>query len=66
LSFLSQNHEVHPEIFSKLKAICKNLTENNLRMRAYFKMGMSMKQVAVILNVSTEIVKNVRYRLNKS
>ena len=63
--FIHHFNEVHPEFFSKLKSICKDLTENNLRMCAYFKMGMSMKQVAVILNVSTETVKNARYRLKK-
>jgi len=63
--FIHHFNEVHPQFFSKLKSICKDLTENNLRMCAYFKMGMSMKQVAVILNVSTETVKNARYRLKK-
>lgn len=63
--FIHHFNEVHPEFFSKLKSICSDLTENNLRMCAYFKMGMSMKQVAVILNVSTETVKNARYRLKK-
>ena len=63
--FIHHFNEVHPEFFSKLKSICRDLTENNLRMCAYFKMGISMKQVAVILNVSTETVKNARYRLKK-
>jgi len=63
--FIHHFNEVHPQFFSKLKAICSDLTENNLRMCAYFKMGMSMKQVAVIMNVSTETVKNARYRLKK-
>ena len=63
--FIHHFNEVHPQFFTKLKSICNDLTENNLRMCAYFKMGMSMKQVAVILNVSTETVKNARYRLKK-
>lgn len=63
--FIHHFNEVHPDFFNKLKAICKDLTENNMRMCAYFKMGMTTKQVATILNVSGETVKNGRYRLKK-
>lgn len=63
--FIYHFNEVHPEFFSRLKSLCNELTENNLGMCAYFKMGMSIKQVASILNVSTETVKNARYRLKK-
>lgn len=63
--FIHHFNEVHPDFFSKLKATCNGLTENNLRMCAYFKMGMSTKQVAAILNISIETVKNGRYRLKK-
>jgi hypothetical protein len=63
--FMHHFNEVHPDFFNKLKSVCKDLTENNLRMCAYFKMGMSTKQVATILNISGETVKNGRYRLKK-
>lgn len=63
--FIYHFNEVHPDFFNKLKAVCSDLTENNLRICAYFKMGMSNKQVASILNVSVETVKNGRYRLKK-
>jgi len=63
--FIHHFNEVHPDFFNKLKVICKDLTENNMRMCAYFKMGMTTKQVATILNVSGETVKNGRYRLKK-
>jgi DNA-binding HTH domain-containing proteins len=58
-------NKVHPSFFDKLKEMCNNLTENNLRMCAYFRIGMSAKQVAQILNVSTETIKNGRYRLKR-
>ncbi|MNS54016.1 Bacterial regulatory protein, luxR family [compost metagenome] len=58
-------NEVNPDFFNKLKEACSDLTENNLRMCAYFKMGMTAKQVASILNISVETVKNGRYRLKK-
>ena len=63
--FIYHFNEVHPDFFNKLKAVCADLTENNLRICAYFKMGMSNKQVAAILNISVETVKNGRYRLKK-
>ena len=63
--FIYHFNEVNPYFFSKLKGICNDLTENNLRMCAYFKMGMSTKQVASILNIAVETVKNGRYRLKK-
>ncbi|ALM47890.1 hypothetical protein AMR72_02665 [Flavobacterium psychrophilum] len=63
--FMYHFNEVHPDFFNKLKDLCPDLTENNLRICAYFKMGMSNKQVAAILNISVETVKNGRYRLKK-
>ena len=63
--FIYHFNQVHPDFFSKMKDICASLTENNLRMCAYFKIGIPTKQVAAILNVSTETIKNARYRLKK-
>lgn len=63
--FMYHFNEVNPDFFNKLKSVCNDLTENNLRMCAYFKMGMTAKQVASILNISVETVKNARYRLKK-
>ena len=63
--FIYHFNEINPDFFSKLKAVCNDLTENNLRMCAYFKMGMTAKQVASILNIAVETVKNGRYRLKK-
>lgn len=63
--FMVHFNEVHPDFFNKLKSICPELTENNMRMCAYFKMGISPKQVSSIMNISVETVKNSRYRLKK-
>ncbi len=64
-NFMHHFNNVHPSFFDKLKSLCDDLTENNLRMCAYFRIGMSAKQVAQILNVSAETIKNGRYRLKK-
>lgn len=64
-NFMYHFAKVHPCFFDKLKSLCNDLTENNLRMCAYFRIGMSAKQVAQILNISAETIKNSRYRLKK-
>ena len=38
---------------------------NELRLCAYFRIGMSIKQIAQILNVSPESIRIHRYRLKK-
>lgn len=62
----SRFNQVHPDFFEKLKSISPNLTEVNLRMCAYFKMGISNKQIAQILNVSPNSIIVHRYRLKRS
>jgi DNA-binding NarL/FixJ family response regulator len=43
--------KVHPQFFEKLKVICNDLTEENLKMCAYLKIGMSNKQIAQLLHI---------------
>lgn len=57
--------KVHPSFFEKLKSCCPELTEENLRMCAYFKIGMANKQIAQILNVAPNSIIVHRYRLKK-
>ncbi len=57
--------KVHPRFFEKLKAACSGLTETNLRLCAYFRIGISNKQIAQILNISPESIIIHRYRLKK-
>jgi FixJ family two-component response regulator len=57
--------KVHPHFFKKLKKLCKNLTEENLKMIAYIKMGMTTKQIAQLLNISPKAIEINRYRLKK-
>ena len=56
---------VHPHFFEKLKDYCSDLTEENLKMCAYFKIGMSTKQIAELLNVAQRSVFVSRHRLKK-
>ncbi len=57
--------KVHPRFFDKLIEHCPSLTENNLRLCAYFKIGMSTKQIAQILHISPSSVSINRHRLKK-
>ncbi|MDR0364231.1 MAG: hypothetical protein LBH92_04355 [Bacteroidales bacterium] len=56
---------VHPNFFSKLKTIAPNLTEENLKMCAYFRIGLSIKDVSNLLGVMTQSVFNQRNRIKK-
>jgi DNA-binding NarL/FixJ family response regulator len=57
--------KVHPYFFEKLKQWCSDLTEENLKMCAYFKIGMTTKQIAQLLHVIPRSVLISRYRLKK-
>lgn len=57
--------QVHPLFFSKLKQISRELTENELRLCVYIKIGMRAKEIAQLLYVSPDSVKMSRYRLKK-
>ena len=57
--------KVHPDFFEKLKKICNDLTEENLKMCAYIKMRMTNKQIARLLQVVPKTVITARYRLKK-
>ena len=57
--------QINKEFFSQLKAINPNLTSNDLRLLALIKLNMNIKEVASVLNLSPDSVKNARYRLRK-
>lgn len=56
---------VHPHFFVRLKELCPDLTENDLRLCAYISIGMRAKQIAEMLNVSPDSINSNRYRLRK-
>jgi len=63
--FKAHFEKVHPSFFDKLKNICNELTEDNLKICAYFKMGMTTKQIAQLLHITPASVNTHRYRLRK-
>lgn len=56
---------VHPDFFVKLKQQSPDLTENDLRLCAYIRIGMRAKQIAEMLSVTPDSVNTARYRLRK-
>lgn len=62
-SFMLHFDKVHPSFFEKLKAYNSELTANNLRFCAYFRIGLSTKEIAQIFNTTTGAIKRSRNRL---
>lgn len=56
---------VHPDFFLHLKQAYPVLTENDLRLCAYIRIGMTTKEVSQMLSVLPETVNMARYRMRK-
>jgi len=65
-SFKLHFDKVHPAFFQGLKDKHPTLTENELRLCAYIRIGMTSKQIAQVLSVLQESVHTSRYRLRKA
>ena len=55
--------QINRSFIDNLKEINPDLTENEVRLCALFKIGMSLKETASIMNISPNSVKNARHRL---
>lgn len=64
-SFMYQFEKVHPDFFNQLKSKFPNITQNDLRLCAYIKIGMDNKEIASISNVAIPSVKKSINRLKK-
>ena len=64
-TFMMHFNNVHPDFFEKLKNRCGSLTENNLRLCAYLRIGLSSKQIAQIMQIASDNVRISVYRLKK-
>ena len=64
-SYKKAFEKVHPQFFKSLIAEYPKLTQNDLRYAAYVKMGLSSKEIATILNVNADSLKNTRYRMKQ-
>ena len=56
---------MHPGFFTKLKERYSELTENDLRLCAYLRIGLRTKEIATMLTVSPASINTARYRMRK-
>ena len=56
---------VHTDFESTIKSKFPTVTSNDLRLMALLKMNLSSKEIASMLNISSEGIKKARYRLRK-
>lgn len=57
--------QINGSFFLNLKKINPNLTNNDFRLCALIKLNMSLKEMASVLHITPNSVKNARYRLKK-
>lgn len=57
--------EVHPDFFIDLKEKYPALTQNEIRLSAYYHLNMSAKEIATLLNINPTSVHRAKSRLNK-
>jgi len=63
--FKSFFEQIHPSFFQRIIQEYPKLTQSDLRYAAYVKMGLSSKEIASLLNVQVDSLKNTRYRIRK-
>ena len=64
-NFAKYFEEVHKDFNENIKRKYPQLTSNELRLLALLKMNLTSKEIASILNISSEGIKKARYRLRK-
>lgn len=57
--------QMSPDFFRKLKENFPSLTDKDLKLCAYFKLGFSSKQIAQMLSVLPESINTTRYRMRR-
>lgn len=64
-NFKKAFEEVYPRFFNNLRYKYPTITASELRLAAITKLNLSIKEAATMLGISTESVKQSRYRLKK-
>lgn len=63
--FMIHFDKVHPRFFEKAKELYPNVSENDLLLIAYIRIGLPTKQIAQMMNVNPESIRTSRSRLKK-
>lgn len=57
--------KVHPDFFKKLKDLHTSITDNDLKLCAYIRIGLNAKQIGQMISVLPSTIKTNRYLLKK-
>jgi DNA-binding CsgD family transcriptional regulator len=63
--FVSRFNTLHPTFFTRLQKEYPELSNTELRLAALIKLRLTAKEVAEVINIAPESVKQARYRLKK-
>lgn len=63
--FLTHFENVHPDFFSRLKSDFPKLTNHDLKLAAYVRIGMDNKEIASMTGIDHSSARNSVYRLKK-
>ncbi|PCE63805.1 tetratricopeptide repeat protein [Sediminicola luteus] len=63
--FKSYFSEVHNDFDQKIKTLCPDITEKEIRLSAFLRMNLSTKEIAATLNVLPDSILKSKYRLKK-
>lgn len=64
-TFIASFRDVHPSYMKKLSSISDGLSKSETKLACLLKMNLSSKEIANMLNISSEGIKKARYRLRK-
>lgn len=57
--------DVHPHFFQEVLAISEDISQKDMKLCAYLKLGMDTKEIAQLLNVTPASIRTAMYRLKK-
>jgi len=64
-AFITSFRDVHPSYMRKLTSVSEGLSKSETKLACLLKMNLSSKEIANMLNISSEGIKKARYRLRK-
>ena len=65
ISFYQRIDEINKDFYIRLSQQFNNLTDNDKRLIAFLKLGLSSKEISSLINISTKSVEMNRYRLRQ-
>lgn len=63
--FKTYFEELNPDFFDRIKVQYPDITDRELRLMAFIKIGLNTKEIATLMHIEPASVKTARYRLKK-